>query len=94
MIQYTFSQVNPKKVLNAHVFSVFTSISVHILALFLANFNLNNILFAKQRTVDKGSESVQVVELDPIEEVETLVKPLQDLDIQNPSKHNNITILR
>ncbi len=87
------SKVKSKKVLNIHVLSVFTSISVHILALFLANLNLNNILFVKQKTVHKNSESVQVVELDPIEEVETLAQPLQSLNIQNSSKYNNSAII-
>ena len=88
VIQSIFSRAKSKKVFNSHVLSIFTSISVHVLALFLASSNLTNALSFRPKKVHKTSESIQIVELESIEEAEVLVKPLKSSNIQNSSDHD------
>ena len=89
MMQSIFSKAKSKQVFNSHVFSIFTSISVHILAFSLANSNLTNILFSKSQKVHKRSESIQIVELESMEELETQLQPLKSLNVKDSSIHSN-----
>ena len=89
MMHSIFSKDKSKQVFNSHVFSIFTSISVHILAFSLANSNLTNILFSKSQKVHKRSESIQIVELESMEELETQLQPLKSLNVKDSSIHSN-----